>query len=132
MLAHRIKPKTSRNIPPQWQFLPNVFITVTRFISKCFFVNFRGAKKIKMMEEEILMFKNYVASPGIVEIRWKCDDPTQFRPPEDLFERQSMGMPEDFGKKDPLSTFQVWPPKPKTNRALLNRARLREFPSQNF
>jgi len=59
-----------------------------------------------MMEEEFLMFKNYVASPGIVEIRWKCDDPTQFRPPEDLFERQSMGMPEDFGKKDPLSTFQ--------------------------
>ena len=85
-----------------------------------------------MMEEEILMFKKYVASPGIVEIRWKCDDPTQFRPPEDLFERQSMGMPEDFGKKDPLSTFQVWPPKPKTNRALLNRARLMEFPSQKF
>ena len=59
-----------------------------------------------MMEEELLMFKNYVASPGIVEIRWKCDDPTQFRPPEDLFERQSMGMRRDFGKKDPLSTFQ--------------------------
>ena len=51
-----------------------------------------------MMEEEFLMFKNYVASLGIVEIRWKCDDPTQFRPPEDLFERQSMGMRRDFGK----------------------------------
>ena len=46
MLAHRIKPETSRNTPPQWQSLPNVFITVTRFFtSKCFFVNFRGAKK---------------------------------------------------------------------------------------
>ena len=76
MLAHRIKPETSRNTPPQWQSLPNVFITVTRFFtSKCFFVNFRGAKKIKMMKEEFLMFKNYVASLGIVEIRWKCNDP---------------------------------------------------------
>ena len=29
-----------------------------------------------------------------------------FKPAEDLFEKQNEGIPEDFGKKDPLTTFQ--------------------------
>jgi len=52
------------------------------------------------------VLRRYVPCKGIAQIRWKCDDPTEFRPSTDLFDVQDDGFPEDFGKKDPRTTFQ--------------------------
>ena len=37
--------------------------------------------------------ERFVAFPGVVEIRWISDDPDFFVEAEDLFDRQSEGLP---------------------------------------
>jgi len=55
---------------------------------------------------EYLVLRRVVDRKGIVTIRWKSDDPSQFRPDEDMFDIQDHALPEDFGKKDKTTTFQ--------------------------
>ena len=75
MLAHRIKPKTSRNIPPQWQSLPNVFITVTRFFYfKMLFCQFQKCQKNQNDGGRITYVQELRGEPwhrwDPLEVRW--------------------------------------------------------------
>ena len=55
----------------------------------------------------LLIYETFVKVSGSVEIRWIADDPDYFKRPEDLFDRQTMGIPEDMGKKDKFTTVQA-------------------------
>jgi len=47
-----------------------------------------------------------VKAPGIIEIRWKGDDPSFARSPIDLFDKQDDGLDETYGKKDKKTGIQ--------------------------
>jgi len=47
-----------------------------------------------------------VKAPGIIEIRWKGDDPSFARNPIDLFHKQDEGLDETYGKKDKKTSIQ--------------------------
>ena len=52
--------------------------------------------------------EKFVEMRGIVEIRWRSDDPDYKEVTRDLFDEQSKGLPDWYGKKDKRSTEQVY------------------------
>ena len=52
--------------------------------------------------------ERFVEIPGVVEIRWRSDDPEYYKPPEDLFYKQSEGLNDMYGKKDKQTTEQSY------------------------
>jgi len=52
--------------------------------------------------------ERFVEIPGIVEIRWVSDDPDYYVAPIDLFDEQSKGLPDYYGKKDKTTTEQAF------------------------
>ena len=45
-------------------------------------------------------YEKFVKVPGVVEIRYRSDDPEFYAPAVDLFEEQSRGLPDSHGIKD--------------------------------
>ena len=52
--------------------------------------------------------ERFVEIPGIIEIRWVSDDPDYYVAPIDLFDEQSKGLPDYYGKKDKTTTEQAF------------------------
>jgi len=52
--------------------------------------------------------ERFVENPGVVEIRWRSDDPEYFVAPIDLFDEQKNGLPDFYGKKDKCTTEQAF------------------------
>ena len=52
--------------------------------------------------------ETFVRSPGIVEVRFKSDDPEYFAPTVDLFEEQMRGLPDTHGRKDKRTRIQSY------------------------
>jgi hypothetical protein len=53
------------------------------------------------------VYETFVKCPGIIEIRWQSDDPDFVCNPDDLYNWQAKGIPEDYGKKDKKTTKQA-------------------------
>jgi len=52
--------------------------------------------------------EKFVDIPGIIEVRWKSDDPDTFVNPRDLFDEQAKGLPDFDGKKNKGTTEQAF------------------------
>ena len=55
---------------------------------------------------DVRQYIRLVPARGIVRVDWRSDDPTFRRAPVDVYDMQSEGFPEDFGKKDKRTTVQ--------------------------
>ena len=53
------------------------------------------------------IYERFVECPGVIEIRWVSDDPDHHKTPEDMYNCQNNGIPEDYGKKDKRTTEQA-------------------------
>ena len=51
--------------------------------------------------------ERFVEIPGLILIMWRSDDPEFYVKPVDLFDEQSNGLPDWYGKKDKKTTEQV-------------------------
>ena len=61
-------------------------------------------KSVKMSNR---IYERFVECPGVIEIRWVSDDPDHHKTPEDMYNCQNNGIPEDYGKKDKRTTEQA-------------------------
>ena len=61
-------------------------------------------KSVKMSNR---IYERFVECPGVIEIRWVSDDPDHHKIPEDMYNCQNNGIPEDYGKKDKRTTEQA-------------------------
>ena len=53
-------------------------------------------------------YEKFVKVPGVVEIRYRSDDPEFYAPAVDLFEEQRRGLPDSHGIKDKRSKIQSY------------------------
>ena len=57
--------------------------------------NFEKFVKVPGIVDFFLLFaENFAQVPGVVELRWRSDDPEFSVPPTDLIEEQARGIPE--------------------------------------
>jgi len=53
-------------------------------------------------------YERFVEIPGVVEVKWVSDNPDYYIAPVDLFDEQSKGIPDWYGKKDKATTEQAF------------------------
>ena len=53
-------------------------------------------------------YEKFVKVPGVVEIRYRSDDPEFYAPAVDIFEEQRRGLPDSHGIKDKRSKIQSY------------------------
>ena len=49
----------------------------------------------------------FVKMSGMAEIQWRSADPDYARNPDDIFDLQDIGIPDNLGKKDKATTEQA-------------------------